>query len=104
MFSELPSDTDTDTPGLKPFRAQCLFIIGPSLTVNHFFLTSYLVLKQDVYHFLIFQLTFLDMIMYAIFKEAHLPVHTTRWTRVFRPLFLVNISEGRHVRVNHFSF
>lgn len=46
------------------------------------------------------QLTFIDMIMYIIFKEAELPVHTVRWTRVFRPLFLINISEGRQVRNN----
>ena len=46
-----------------------------------------------------FQLTFLDMIMYIIFKESELPVHTIRWTRVFRPLFLVNISEGRQVKI-----
>ena len=46
-----------------------------------------------------FQLTFLDMIMYIIFKEAELPVHAIRWTRVFRPLFLVNISEGRQVKI-----
>ena len=39
------------------------------------------------------------MIMYIIFKEAELPVHTIRWTRVFRPLFLVNISEGRQVKI-----
>lgn len=43
-------------------------------------------------------LTFLDMIMYVIFKEAKIPVHTTRWTRVLRPLILINISEGRHIR------
>lgn len=54
--------------------------------------------KKNVILLAIIVLTFLDMIMYAIFKEAHLPVHTTRWTRVFRPLFLVNISEGRHIR------
>ena len=46
------------------------------------------------------QLTFLDMIMYIIFKEAEIPVHIVRWTRVFRPLFLINISEGRQVRSN----
>ena len=46
-----------------------------------------------------FQLTFLDMIMYIIFKEAELPVHAIRWTRLFRPLFLVNISEGRQVKI-----
>ena len=50
-------------------------------------------------NFLFFQLTFLDMIMYIIFKESELPVHTIRWTRVFRPLFLVNISEGRQVKI-----
>jgi len=50
-----------------------------------------------------FQLTFLDMILYVIFKEAHLPVHTIRWTRVCRPLFLVNISEGTHVRDDFLS-
>lgn len=44
------------------------------------------------------QLTFLDMIMYIIFKECELPVVTVRWTRVFRPLFLTNISEGRQLR------
>ena len=36
--------------------------------------------------------------MYIIFKEAEIPVHIVRWTRVFRPLFLINISEGRQVR------
>ena len=40
------------------------------------------------------------MIMYIIFKEAELPVHAIRWTRVFRPLFLVNISEGRQVKID----
>ena len=50
-------------------------------------------------NFLFFQLTFLDMIMYIIFKESDLPVHTVRWTRVFRPLFLVNISEARQVKI-----
>ena len=50
-------------------------------------------------NFLFFQLTFLDMIMYIIFKESELPVHTIRWTRVFRPLFLVNISEARQVKI-----
>ena len=50
-------------------------------------------------NFLFFQLTFLDMIMYIIFKESELPVHAIRWTRVFRPLFLVNISESRQVKI-----
>ncbi|CAH3122341.1 unnamed protein product [Porites lobata] len=54
--------------------------------------------KKNVIFLSIIVLTFLDMIMYIIFKEAELPVHAVRWTRVFRPLFLVNISEGRQIR------
>ena len=49
--------------------------------------------------FLCPQLTFVDMIMYVIFREAEMASHTTRWTRVFRPLFLINISEGRQVHM-----
>ncbi|XP_022784410.1 two pore calcium channel protein 1-like isoform X2 [Stylophora pistillata] len=54
--------------------------------------------KKNVIMLSIIVLTFLDMIMYVIFKEAKIPVHTTRWTRVLRPLILINISEGRHIR------
>ncbi|XP_027052573.1 two pore calcium channel protein 1-like [Pocillopora damicornis] len=54
--------------------------------------------KKNVIMLSIIVLTFLDMIMYVIFKESKLPVHTMRWTRVLRPLILINISEGRHIR------
>ncbi|XP_068682209.1 two pore calcium channel protein 1-like isoform X2 [Montipora foliosa] len=54
--------------------------------------------KKNVIFLAIIVLTFLDMILYVIFKEAELPVHTVRWTRIFRPLFLINVSEGRQIR------
>ncbi|XP_015770285.1 PREDICTED: two pore calcium channel protein 1-like [Acropora digitifera] len=54
--------------------------------------------KKNAFFLSMIVLTFLDMIMYIIFKECELPVVTVRWTRVFRPLFLTNISEGRQLR------
>lgn len=51
--------------------------------------------------FLSTQLTFIDMIMYVIFHEADLKAHAIRWTRVLRPLFLINLSEGRQVSTQH---
>ncbi|EDO33014.1 predicted protein, partial [Nematostella vectensis] len=54
--------------------------------------------KKNAILLVVIVLTFLDMIMYVIFKEAEVDAHTIRWTRIFRPLYLINISEGRQIR------
>ncbi|XP_018606521.2 two pore segment channel 3 isoform X1 [Scleropages formosus] len=41
-------------------------------------------------------LTLVDMIIYGSLKA--MDYHVVRWSRVFRPLFLVNVTEGRHLR------
>lgn len=44
----------------------------------------------------ILMLTLLDMIIYGALKAAN--CHAVRWSRVLRPLLLVNVTEGRQLR------
>ena len=45
----------------------------------------------------IFQITFLDMLLYSIFMENGLESKALRWSRILRPAFIINL-EGRQVR------
>lgn len=42
------------------------------------------------------QLTLIDMIVYGALKASNF--YAVRWSRVLRPLLLVNVTEGRQVR------
>ena len=44
-----------------------------------------------------FQITFLDMLLYSIFMENGFESKALRWSRILRPVFLINL-EGRQVR------
>lgn len=46
---------------------------------------------------LLLQLTLIDMIIYGALKASSW--HAVRWSRVLRPLLLVNVTEGRQVSV-----
>ena len=49
------------------------------------------------------QLTMVDMIIYGALKASN--CRAVRWSRVLRPLLLVNVTEGRQVttRLSHLS-
>lgn len=46
-------------------------------------------------HLCVAQLTLIDMVIYGALKAANL--YSVRWSRVLRPLLLVNVTEGRQV-------
>lgn len=58
-----------------------------------------------VYNLCVFvvQLTLVDMIIYGALEAAN--CYAVRWSRVLRPLLLVNVTEGRQVttRLSHLS-
>lgn len=47
-------------------------------------------------HLCVFQLTLIDMIIYGALEAAN--CYSVRWSRVLRPLLLINVTEGRQAR------
>jgi two pore calcium channel protein 3 len=43
------------------------------------------------------QLTLIDLIIYGSLEAVY--IHSVRWSRPLRPVFLINFSESRQVRV-----